>query len=57
MNKSEVNIKRQVLQKALNELPVVWCSTLKLCKPANETPPGEVVSNGCDDWVWDSIPF
>lgn len=64
MKKSEVLLKREVLEKALNELPIVWCGTcehwcgtLKICKPAEEAPPPEIQAQGCDDWAWDGIPF
>lgn len=64
MKKNDVLVKREALQKALDELPIVCCGScenrdavLKICKLAGEAPPPEVQPVGCDEWIWDGIAF
>lgn len=62
MNKIQIEMKRAMLEKELNQLPVVKCGSCESfkdgwCSKFEANPPHEVVSVGCEEWIWDGIPF
>lgn len=66
MTKQELHIKVALFQRELADLNriKVRCNTcehfterIKRCDKHQACPPDEVISAGCDDWVYDPIPF
>ncbi len=66
MTKQELKIKIALFSRELNDLNRIQirCNTcehfldrIKRCEKHQACPPDEVINAGCDDWVYDLIPF
>lgn len=62
MNKLQISLKREMLEKELRQLPNVACINCQefksgWCNKYQANPPEDVVKEGCDEWLWDEIPF
>lgn len=59
--KIQIEMKKAMLERELNQLPVVKCGTCEhwkdSCGKFGEAPPVEVQAVGCDAWEWDGVPF
>jgi len=63
MNLTELSIRKTILRKELEFYEAIKgckrCDHYErgLCKLAQAAPPAEVIDEGCDGFVWDSVPF
>lgn len=62
LNKSQILLKREMLERELAALPVVKCANCTSwasgwCQYFDSNPPPEVVEVGCDEFDWDGVPF
>lgn len=63
MNKTEISVRIHILQQELTFYKGIrgcsMCDNWKnsKCSLYNSVPPDDVRVDGCDQFVWDSIPF
>lgn len=65
MNKSELAAKVELFRRELRQLEAIkpgcrtceFCTTEGWCNKFSASPPPEVKEAGCEEWVYDGIPF
>lgn len=64
MNKQELQLKIELFRRELQDLESISVSchtcesySMPECLRYESSPPPDVVKQGCDEWVYDAIPF
>lgn len=63
MNKVELLATKNWLKQTLEKMPSPKCENcehhnrISICSLFDEVPPAEIQAAGCDEWVYDGVPF